>query len=172
LNLEAETVISGYRITVLISGPFDNLRIIPRSEPPLPQADVIALMTSGTPPREGITGDSPSQALAQTQAANLSTLLTQPLSSRIGSNVTGRLFGLNRFSIDPLVTGRGTDPTARITVGRRVTRDLSITYSTNLASNQDQVILVEYRASDRLSFVASRAEDGAFGLDVRLRKRF
>ena len=172
LNLEAETVISGYRISVLIAGPFDNLRITPRSEPPLPQTDVIALMTSGAPPREGITGDSPSQSLAQTQAANLSTLLTQPLSSRIGSNVTGRLFGLNRFSIDPLVTGRGTDPTARITVGRRVTRDLSITYSTNLASNQDQLILIEYRASDRLSFVASRAQDGSFGLDVRLRKRF
>jgi translocation and assembly module TamB len=172
LNLEAETVISGYRITVLIAGAFDNLRITPRSEPPLPQTDVIALMTSGAPPREGITGDSPSQSLAQTQASNLSTLLTQPLSSRIGSNVTGRLFGLNRFSIDPLVTGRGTDPTARITVGRRVTRDLSITYSTNLASNQDQLILIEYRASDRLSFVASRAQDGSFGLDVRLRKRF
>lgn len=172
LSIDTETVISGYRLSVLIAGPFDNLRITPRSEPPLPQADVIALMTTGALPREGLTGDSPSQSLAQTQPTNLATLLTQPLSSRIGSNVTGRLFGLNRFSIDPLVTGRGSDPTARVTVGRRVTRDLSITYSTNLASNQDQVILIEYRASDRLSFVASRAEDGAFGLDVRLRKRF
>ncbi len=172
LSIDAETVISGYRLSVLIAGPFDNLRIKPRSEPPLPQADVIALMTSGALPREGFTGDSASQSLAQTQATNLSPLLTQPLSSRIGSNITGRLFGLNRFSIDPLVTGRGTDPTARITVGRRVTKDFSITYSTNLAANQDQLVLIEYRASDRLSFVASRAEDGAFGLDIRLRKRF
>jgi translocation and assembly module TamB len=70
------------------------------------------------------------------------------------------------------MTGRGTDPTARVTVGRRITKDLSITFSTNLASNQDQVVLVEYRASDRVSFVASRAEDGAFGIDVRLRRRF
>ena len=69
-------------------------------------------------------------------------------------------------------TGRGADQSARVTVGRRVTRDLSITYSTSLGSNQDQVFLIEYRASDRLSFVASRAQDGAFGLDVRLRKRF
>ena len=173
ISLEAETVVSGYRLTVLIAGPLDNLKITPRSEPPLPQADVIALMTSGKLPREyGLDTSSPTQALAQTQAANLSTLLTQPLSSRIGSNVTGRLFGLNRFAIDPLVTGRGTDPTARVTVGRRITRDLSITYSTNLASNQDQVILVEYRATDRLSFVASRADDGSFGFDIRLRKRF
>jgi translocation and assembly module TamB len=82
------------------------------------------------------------------------------------------LFGLNRFSVDPLLIGRGTDPTARVTIGRRVTKDLSITYSTNLASNQDQIILIEYQASDRLSFVASRAQDGTFGLDVRLRRRF
>jgi translocation and assembly module TamB len=83
------------------------------------------------------------------------------------------LFGLNRFSIDPLSTGGGADPTARVTVGRRVTKDLSITYSTNVgSSSQDQVFLIEYRATDRLSFVASRAQDGAFGLDVRLRKRF
>ena len=173
LSVEAETVISGYRLTVLIAGPIDNLRITPRSEPPLPQADVLALMTSGQLPREGaIDTGSPTQSLAQTQATNLGTLLAQPLSSRIGSNVTGRLFGLNRFAIDPLVSGRGTDPTARVTVGRRITKDLSITFSTNLASNQDQVVLIEYRATDRLSFVASRAEDGAFGLDVRLRKRF
>ncbi len=174
LSIEAETVVSGYRLTVLIAGPFDNLRVTPRSEPPLPQADVIALMTSGQLPREGVldTG-SPSQALAsQTQSPNLATLLASPISSRIGTNVTGRLFGLNRFAIDPLMTGRGTDPTARVTVGRRITKDLSITFSTNLASNQDQVVLVEYRASDRVSFVASRAEDGAFGIDVRLRRRF
>ncbi|HYE73329.1 MAG TPA: translocation/assembly module TamB domain-containing protein, partial [Blastocatellia bacterium] len=115
---------------------------------------------------------SSSQALAQTSVNTIASVIAQPLSRNIESNVTGRLFGLNRFSIDPLLTGRGTDPTARITVGRQVTKDLSISYSTNLASNQDQVILVEYRVSDRLSLVASRAQTGTFGFDVRLRKRF
>ncbi len=172
VGIDLETVISGYRLNVLIAGTFDNLRVTPRSEPPLPQADVVALITSGALPREGLTADSPTQSLARTQPANLSTILAQPLSSRIEANVTGRLFGLNRFSIDPTIAAPGTDPSARVTVGRRITRDFSITYSTNLASNQDQVVLIEYRASDRLSFVASRAQDGAFGIDVRLRKRF
>jgi translocation and assembly module TamB len=171
LSIEAETEVLGYRLIVLVVGPLDQLRLTPRSEPPLPQADVVALLTSGQLANEGGTTNS-AQALAQTSVNTIASLATQPLSRRIESNVTGRLFGLNRFSIDPLLTGRGTDPTARITVGRRVTRDLSITYSTNLASNQDQVILIEYRASDRISFVASRAQDGTFGLDVRLRKRF
>lgn len=171
LNIEAEADRLGYRLIVPVAGSVDQLRITPRSEPPLPQADVIALITTGKLANEGGTLSS-SQALAQTSVNTIASVIAQPLSRNIESNVTGRLFGLNRFSIDPLLTGRGTDPTARITVGRQVTKDLSISYSTNLASNQDQVILVEYRVSDRLSLVASRAQTGTFGFDVRLRKRF
>lgn len=171
LNIEAETERLGYRIIVPVAGPVDQPRVTPRSEPPLPQADVIALITTGRLANEGGTLSS-SQALAQTSVNTIASVIAQPISRNIESNVTGRLFGLNRFSIDPLLTGRGTDPTARITVGRQVTKDLSISYSTNLASNQDQVILVEYRVSDRLSLVASRAQTGTFGFDVRLRKRF
>jgi translocation and assembly module TamB len=172
LNIEAETEIAGYRAILSFSGPVDQIKVNPRSEPPLTQNQVVNLIFTGKLPDEtgGIAGNT--QALAQTSASTLAQLATQRLSSSIESNVTGRLFGLNRFAIDPLLTGRGTDPTARITVGRRVTRDLSITYSTNVASNQDQVILIEYRASDRIRFVASRAQDGTFGLDVRLRKQF
>ncbi len=168
LSIEAETEIAGYRLIVLVSGSADQLRVTPRSEPPLPQSDVIALITTGQL-SEGLRTDKP---LEQTSVGTIASLVAQPLSSQIESRVTGRLFGLNRFSIDPLLVGRGADPTARITIGRRVTKDLSITYSTNLAANQDQVILIEYRASDRISLVASRAQNGTFGLDLRLRKRF
>lgn len=172
LNIEAEAEIAGYRTILSFSGPVDQIKVNPRSEPPLTQNQVVNLIFTGKLPDDtgGIANNT--QALAQTSASTLAQLATQRLSNSIESNVTGRLFGLNRFAIDPLLTGRGTDPTARITVGRRVTRDLSITYSTNVASNQDQVILIEYRASDRIRFVASRAQDGTFGLDVRLRKQF
>ena len=51
-------------------------------------------------------------------------------------------------------------------------KNLSIIYSTNLSSSQEQVIQLEYRISDRFSLVATRDEDGAFGLDFRVRKRF
>jgi translocation and assembly module TamB len=172
LNIEAETEIAGYRIIPSFSGQVDKLKLAYRSEPPLPQNDVFNLLATGSLPNEAGGLANNTQALAQTSLATVAQVATQPLNRQIESNVTGRLFGLNRFSIDPLLTGRGSDPTARITVGRRVTRDLSITYSTNVASNQDQVILIEYRASDRLTFVASRSQDGTFGIDVRLRKRF
>jgi translocation and assembly module TamB len=172
LNIEAETEIAGYRVILPFTGQIDQIKIKPRSEPLLPENQVYDLIFTGQLPDSSGSVTSSTRSLAQTSANTLAQLATDRLSRSIESNVTGRLFGLNRFAIDPLLTGRGTDPTARITVGRRVTRDLSITYSTNVASNQDQVILIEYRASDRIRFVASRAQDGTFGLDVRLRKQF
>ena len=173
LNIEAEADIKGYRVILNMSGALNQPRLRYRSEPSLPETEVLNLITTGRLQNEDrLTSSSSSQALAQTSLNTAASFIANRASRSVESNVTGRLFGLNRFSLDPLLTGKGTDPTARVTIGRRVTKDLSITYSTNLASNQDQVILIEYQASDRLSFVASRAQDGTFGLDVRLRKRF
>jgi translocation and assembly module TamB len=82
---------------------------------------------------------------------------------------------LSRFSIDPLLVGRGSDPTARITLGQRITKNLTVTYSQNLTSGTnglDRVVLVEYRLSNRFSVVGYRNDRGEVGFDVRLRKRF
>lgn len=173
LNIEAEADIKGYRIIANFTGPINQPRFRLRSEPSLPEPEVYNLVATGRLQNEDrLSSSSSSQALAQTSLNTAASFIANRASRSVESNVTSRLFGLNRFSVDPLLTGRGTDPTARVTVGRRITKDLSITYSTNIASNQDQVILIEYQASDKLSFVASRAQDGTFGLDVRLRKRF
>lgn len=173
LNVEAEADIKGYRIIANFTGPLNQPRFRLRSEPSLPEPEVYNLVATGRLQNEDrLSSSSSSQALAQTSLNTAASFIANRASRSVESNVTSRLFGLNRFSVDPLLTGRGTDPTARVTVGRRITKDLSITYSTNIASNQDQVILIEYQASDKLSFVASRAQDGTFGLDVRLRKRF
>lgn len=173
LNIEAESDIKGYRVIANFTGPVNQPRFRLRSEPSLPEPEVYNLVATGRLQNEDrLSSSSSSQALAQTSLNTAASFIANRASRSVESNVTSRLFGLNRFSVDPLLTGRGTDPTARVTVGRRITKDLSITYSTNIASNQDQVILIEYQASDKLSFVASRAQDGTFGLDVRLRKRF
>jgi translocation and assembly module TamB len=173
MNIEAESDIKGYRVIANFSGALNQPRFRLRSEPSLPEPEVYNLVATGRLQNEDrLSSSSSSQAIAQTSLNTAASFIANRASRTVESNVTSRLFGLNRFSVDPLLTGRGTDPTARVTVGRRITKDLSITYSTNIASNQDQVILIEYQASDKLSFVASRAQDGSFGLDVRLRKRF
>ena len=70
-----------------------------------------------------------SQALLA--AAGAATLAAGRLSESVGlEREAERLFGLNRFSIDPsLLRGAGTTPTARVTVGKRLTPDLNVLYS-------------------------------------------
>jgi translocation and assembly module TamB len=94
---------------------------------------------------------------------------------------TSRLFGLTRFEINPVIGGSGSTPDARLTVGRRINKDLSVVYSTNVASDPNQILALEYRVSDRLFFTAQyeqastrrlTARSNNFNFEIRFRKRF
>lgn len=178
LNIEAESEIKGYRVIVSLTGPLSQPQATVRSDPALPQADVVSLITTGNLS----SGDTGGSVLAQTGLGTAASLLTDTLINAPAQRATSRLFGLNRFEIDPLVTGRGgASPTARLTVGRQINKNLSITYSTNVTSDQNQVVVLEYRLSNRLSFVA-QFEQGAvrtlsnrnniFSFEIRFVKRF
>lgn len=178
LNVAAEGEIRGYRITALPTGPLSQLQVTLRSDPPLPQADVVSLITTGNLS----SGDQSASVLTQTGLGTATSLLTESLINAPVRRATDKLFGLNRFELDPLIVGRGgASPTARLTVGRQVNRNLSVTYSTNVTGEQNQVLSVEYRLSDRLSFVARyqqgsqetlRTQNNDFSFEVRFRKRY
>lgn len=165
IDLLAEAEIKGYRVSIGITGTPDKPFPVLRSEPPLPETQIASLVLTGDLSSEEITTSSVAQS-----GVNVASSIVSAAVSRSVEKRTSKLFGINRFQIDP-VLGR-TDPSARLTVGRRVNKNLSIIYSTNLSSTQEQVIQLEYRISDRFSLVATRDEDGAFGLDFRVRKRF
>lgn len=178
LNIQAEAEIKGYRVVVGLTGPLSSPTALVRSDPALPQSDVVALITTGDLNRSEEGGST----LAQTGFGTATSLLTDTLINNPVQKATDKLFGLNRFEIDPLIAGRGgASPTARLTVGRQINRNLSLTYSTNVTTDQNQVLALEYRVSDRLSFVA-QYEQGAtntlrsgrdnFSFEIRFRKRF
>ncbi|HEY0099641.1 MAG TPA: translocation/assembly module TamB domain-containing protein [Pyrinomonadaceae bacterium] len=178
LNIQAEAEIKGYRVIVGLTGPLSSPTAVVRSDPALPQSDVVALITTGDLNRSEEGG----ATLAQTGFGTATSLLTDTLINNPVQKATDRLFGLNRFEIDPLIAGRGgASPTARLTVGRQINRNLSLTYSTNVTTDQNQVLALEYRVSDRLSFIA-QYEQGAtntlrsardnFSFEIRFRKRF
>ena len=80
-----------------------------------------------------------------------------------------------------MISSTNSAPTARLTAARRITKDMTITYSTNIASDPNQVLSVEYRVSNRMSFVA-QYEQGSnrnlatrnnnYSFEIRVRKRF
>ena len=179
VNVQAQSDIRGYRVTVTLAGPLSGgLTTSATSDPALPQADVIALITTG----DLSGGAEGASTLAQTGLGTATSLLTDTLINAPVQRATDKLFGLNRFEFDPLITGRGgQSPTARLTVGRQINRDLAITFSTNVTGEQNQVIALEYRVSDRLSFIAQyqqgstdtlRTRSNNFNFELRFRKRY
>ena len=180
INLQAETEIKGYQVIVSLVGELTNtesLNATVRSSPALPQADVISLITTGDLANTG-TGI---PTLAQSGINTAAEILTDELINNPLSKATDKLFGLNRFELNPVISGQRLNPTARLTVGRQINRNLLITYSTNLSEDQNQVLALEYRVSNRLSFVAQyeqrslsnvTRDNNVFSFEVRLRKRF
>lgn len=180
ITLQAETEINGYQIFVNLTGPLtdaESLNATVRSNPALPNADVVSLITTGSlsNTEAGI------PTLAQSGINTATEILADEIINKPLSKATDKLFGLNRFEIDPIISGQRLNPTARLTVGRQINRNLLITYSTNLSEDQNQVLALEYRVSNRLSFVAKYEQSSLsnvtqknnnFSFEVRLRKRF
>ncbi len=180
INLQAESEIQGYQVIVSLVGELsntENLVANVRSNPALPQADVISLITTGNLANT----DAGIPTLAQSGLNTAAELITDSLINDPARKATDRLFGLNVFEIDPIIDGQRLNASARLTVGRRINRNLQVTYSTNLSQNQEQVLALEYRVSNRLSFVAQYEQsslsnvtqkNNAFSFEVRLRNRF
>ncbi len=180
INLQAEAEIAGYQVFVNLSGPLrdsEQLSATVRSSPALPQADVVSLITTGS--LANTTGGI--STLAQTGINTAAEILTDTIINNPARKATDKLFGLNVFEIDPIISGQQINPSARLTVGRQINKNLKVTYSTNLSQDQNQILALEYRVSNKLSFVAqyeqrslsnvTRDRDN-FSFEIRFRKRF
>ena len=69
-------------------------------------------------------------------------------------------------------TGSEQNAGARVTVEQQIARNLTITYVSNVSSTQQQVIQVEYAVNRNVSIVALRDQNGTFGIDLKIKKRF
>src|SRR5689334_17493067 len=178
LNIQGESQIRGYRVLVGLTGPLSQPQATVRSEPALPQADVVSLITTG----QLATGDTSSSILSQSEVGAATSLLTDALINAPAQRATSKLFGLTRFEISPVIGGTsGSTPSARLTLGRRISKEVTVTYSTNVTSDPNQILTLEYRVSDRLSFLAQyeqastrrlSARTNNFSFEIRFRKRF
>ncbi|HKM67011.1 MAG TPA: translocation/assembly module TamB domain-containing protein [Candidatus Acidoferrum sp.] len=176
INFEATTNIQQYEITLNFTGQASKMSLSYRSDPPLPGNDIITLLALG---QTGSEAGMRSGATGQAGAGNNSgatALLSEAISSQLGGRVE-RLFGITRFRVDPglagaATTGSGQNVAARVTVEQQVTRDLTVTYTSNVSSTQQQVIQVEYILNRTISIVALRDQNGTFGVDVKIKKRF
>lgn len=168
LDIEASTRVRDYDITLGFHGPVDKLSTTYRSDPPLATADIIALLAFGRTREESAMQSVSSQNFTET-ASNA--ILGQALNATVSSRVQ-RLFGVSRIKIDPQVGGAENNPSgARVTIEQQVANDLTITYITDLARSNQQIISVEYNVTRKVSVVAVRDQNGIVSFDVRIRQR-
>jgi hypothetical protein len=64
------------------------------------------------------------------------------------------------------------NPSARLTIGKRISNRAYLTFSRSISSTSDQIILLEYDQTDRVSWILTRNEDDSYALDIRVRKEF
>jgi translocation and assembly module TamB len=167
LNVEATTTISEYQVTIDFSGPASHLVLNYRSDPPLPDSDVVALLALGSPGESSAIASQPGGA----QNYGATALLSEAISSGIGGRIE-HLFGISSFRVDPFIAGAATESNAaaRVTIQKQVSRDLTITYSSNATtttSNQYQLIQVEYAVNRGLSVLFLRDINGTYGMDIK-----
>jgi autotransporter translocation and assembly factor TamB len=180
-DIEAVTRIRSYSVTLRVSGTLERVTPTLSSDPPLSSLQILALL-AGQDESEvaSLTQTQARQSQAQIAATGAATLAAGRISESVGlEREAERLFGLNRFSIDPsLLRGAGTAPTARVTVGKRFAPNLNVLYSQDLRGTEERILAVEYNLSDRFSLLLTRTDPGTaktgvergWAFDVRLRQ--
>ena len=170
LDLQATTRVRDYDITLIVNGPPDKLNVTYRSEPPLPAADIVALLALGRTREESAQLQQSGQSVFSQEASNA--ILSQALNATV-SNRVQRLFGVSRIKIDPegLTTQTNVTHGPQVSIEQQVTGNLTLTYSANVAQTSQQIIQVEYNVSRNVSIVATRDQNGVVSFDVKIRQR-
>jgi translocation and assembly module TamB len=185
-DIEAETRVrvpgQTYRVTMRMAGTTERLQPQFTSDPPLQTLDILTLLfsdqaLSGDIELAGLrSGEERQQRLVEARATRA---LTGALSQEVG-RVVEQTFGVDTFQITPLLNDPNQasstlslNPAARVTIGKRISNRIFLTYARSLSSStRDQIILLEFDQSDSLSWVLSQNEDRTYALEVRRRHAF
>jgi hypothetical protein len=187
-DIEAETRVRApgqtYQVTMRMAGTTERMQPQFTSDPPLQTLDILTLLFSD---QAALSGDMelaslqrPDERQQRLVEARATRALTGALSAEVG-RVAEQTFGVDTFQITPSLTdpyqqsagGLSLNPSARVTIGKRISDRVFLTYARSLSSNsRDQIILLEFDASNSLSWVLSQNEDRTYALEVRKRLAF
>src|SRR5450759_691908 len=173
IDMTATTRVRDYDITVVFRRAArvpNGLKVTWKSEPQLPEADVIALLALGRTREESAQAGSAGSFGFGGEASNL--LINEALNSTVNSRLQ-RLFGASRVKIDPQGLASETNVVRgpQVTVEQQVASNLTLTYSTNVSVSNQQIIQVEYNVTRNISIVALRDQNGVFSFDFKIRRR-
>ncbi|MBC7363225.1 MAG: translocation/assembly module TamB domain-containing protein [Candidatus Aminicenantes bacterium] len=159
LDFLGEAYVKDYHVLFSLSGLVSNLKPEFSSSPALPQEEILSLLALGESYQRRYSFDATQMSTAS--------LISYELAKKPES-----LLSLDRFRLDPFLMGTTSELTARLTVGKRLSKNFLILYSTNLATQREEIIRLEWELTRGLSLIALRNELGRVSLDFKIRKRF
>lgn len=169
IDLEATTHVENYDITIGLHGNPSKLNPVFRSSPPLSEQDIFSLLALGrTQEEQQIYSQQQSQA-GVNSAANA--LLGSAINATVSSRIQ-KLFGGGSVKINPAYVTTSGNATARLTVQQQISKNLTLTYATNVNSSAQQLIQGKLDLTPSLSILAVRDETGVFSLIFTIRKRY
>lgn len=166
INIEATTQVREFEVTLRIGGRFSNPVYEISSNPALPQQEIVWMLITGKPPDD----DTYDQEKLKGEG-EVASYLASPVAGIVAVPLE-KLFGVSSVSIDPYFLNGTADPSARVTVTKRVASNMLITYSSSIGDSGEDVYQVEYNPARRWDLIGTRDQDGSLGADARFRRRW
>jgi hypothetical protein len=170
-----------YDVNLRLSGTFSKLQPSISSEPWLPDFQIISLLlgeSADVGRAELLARSAPEEIRNQALRTAGVVFLTSPISSTVGS-VAERVTAIDTVQIVPLLGTEANlqqlNPTARITLGKKISDRIYLTYSRTLTTTttlQNEIVLIEFDQNDQVSWILSRNEDKSYALDFRIKHVF
>jgi translocation and assembly module TamB len=169
IDLTATAHVEDYDITLGLHGTPSKLAVTYRSDPPMPEADVVSLLALGhTESQQRLYTQQQEQALANpTTDALLGGALNATVSSRVQ-----KLFGAGSVKVDPNYLGAFGNSTSRITVQEQLGRNVVLTYATDVNTTGQQLLQAEVAINHHVSLVVARDESGVFSMVIKATRRY
>jgi translocation and assembly module TamB len=159
VNILITTTIQQYNLSLTILGPVDKLTTSYTSDPPLPPVDIINLIARGQ------TTEQPAAPFDANQ------VIASELAGQVSSRV-GKFAGISSLTIDPTLGSNTQNPSARVAIQQRVTRNFVFTFSTDVTDPEAEIVQGEYQLNKRWSVSASRDQYGGVAVDGRFHTTF
>jgi translocation and assembly module TamB len=160
MNVLVTTTVEQYNLTLSMRGPLDKLTTSYVSDPPLATADIINLVARGKTTQESAATSQSTDSMIASQAA-----------SQLSSGVQ-KLAGISSLQIDPTMGGNNQNPSARVAIQQRVTKNLLFTFSTDVSQPGGEIVQGEYQLNKRWSVSMARDQLGGVSVDGKYRKSF
>jgi translocation and assembly module TamB len=170
IDLNATARVEDYDITLGLHGTPDKMSVTYRSDPPLPEADVVALLALGrTQSEQGLYTQQQQQSVGTSPSTDV--LLGGALNATVSSRVQ-KLFGAGSVKVDPSYLGALGNSTTRITVEEQVGKNVTLTYATNVDTSAQQLIQAEVAINRHVSLQMTRDESGVFSMVIKAIRRY